>query len=214
MLRGKDAGLFCVEGVAVVEKSVISNNKAHDKMHDSMEELYRRFLDGDNAAFESLVALNLYELSRFIYGIVHDYHEAEHLTIETFAQLALNTKPFEGKSTLKTYIYGIAKNLTSQHMKKRKREQHISFEEISNLNFDNGETMCSLVEKSDRKDNLIAAMQELKKEYHAVLVLLYFEGMSYRQAGEAMKKSEKQIKDLAYRAKAALKKKLEHNGTF
>jgi len=214
MLRGKDAGLFCVEGVAVVEKSVISNNKAHDKMHDSMEELYRRFLDGDNAAFESLVALNLYELSRFIYGIVHDYHEAEHLTIETFAQLALNTKPFEGKSTLKTYIYGIAKNLTSQHMKKRKRDLHTSFEEIAELSIDNGESVQTALEKNERKQYLMDAMRGLKEEYRAVLILLYFEGMSYRQAGSAMNKSEKQIKDLAYRAKASLRKKLEVNDSF
>ncbi|MCL2663306.1 MAG: sigma-70 family RNA polymerase sigma factor [Oscillospiraceae bacterium] len=180
----------------------------------SGEDLYNSFRDGDNDAFETLVYMYEDELSQFIYGTIRDFHETEHLVIDTFTQLILNKKAFKGSSTLKTYIFGIAKNLMSQHMKKRKREQHISFEEISNLNFDNGETMCSLVEKSDRKDNLIAAMQELKKEYHAVLVLLYFEGMSYRQAGEAMKKSEKQIKDLAYRAKAALKKKLEHNGTF
>ena len=82
----------------------------------SGEELYSCFLDGDNTAFEKLVALYENELSRFIYGIVRDYHETEHLTIDTFAQLALNRKPFEGKSTLKTYLFGIAKNLTMQHM--------------------------------------------------------------------------------------------------
>jgi DNA-directed RNA polymerase specialized sigma24 family protein len=42
-----------------------------------------------------------------------------------------------------------------------------------------------------------------------VLLLLYFEDMSYREAGKAMNKSEKQIKHLAFRAKKALKKKLE-----
>ena len=193
-----------------MEESVMSS----EITHESGEELYRLFLDGDSVAFEKLVELYMEELSRFIYGIVLDYHEAELLTIETFAQLALNKKKFEGKSTLKTYLFGIAKNLMSQHMKKRRREQHISFEEISNLNFDNGETMHTMVEKNDQRDNLIVAMRELKKEYHAVLVLLYFEGMSYREAGQAMNKNEKQIKDLAYRAKAALKKKLEDSEFF
>jgi len=180
----------------------------------SGEELYQRFLDGDNAAFEQLVYLYEEDLSRFIYSIVRDFHEAEHLVIDTFTQFVLNKKPFEGKSTLKTYIFGIAKNLTLQHMKKRKREQHISFEEIADINIDTGETIQSILEKEDSKTKLLDAMCELKKEYHAVLLLLYFEEMSYKQAGRAMKKSEKQIKDLAYRAKKALKKKLEENDDF
>jgi len=190
------------------------NKNPQAKTHDSAEELYRRFLDGDSEAYESLVALYLNELFRFIYGIVLDYHEAEHLTIETFAQLALNTKPFEGRSTLKTYIYGIAKNLTLQHMKKRKRNQHMSFEEIAELSIDDGESIQTALENNERKQYLMDAMRGLKEEYHAVLILLYFEGMSYRQAGSAMNKSEKQIKDLAYRAKAALKKKLEDSSVF
>ena len=180
----------------------------------SGEELYQRFLDGDNAAFEQLVYLYEEDLSRFIYSIVRDFHEAEHLVIDTFTQFVLNKKPFEGKSTLKTYIFGIAKNLTLQHMKKRKREQHISFEEIAELDIDNGETIYDILEKNDRKSVLKEAMRELKKEYHAVLLLLYFEDMSYKQAGQAMNKSERQIKDLAYRAKAALKKKLESSDIF
>jgi RNA polymerase sigma-70 factor (ECF subfamily) len=180
----------------------------------SGEELYRCFLDGDNSAFELLVEMYEDELSRFIYGIVRDFHETEHLVIDTFTQFVLNKKPFEGKSTLKTYIFAIAKNLTSQHMKKRKRERHISFEEIAELNVDTGETIQVILEKEDRKAKLVDAMRELKKEYHAVLLLLYFEEMSYKQAGQAMKKSEKQIKDLAYRAKKALKKKLEENEEF
>jgi len=178
------------------------------------EELYKRFLAGDSRAFEELVALYEDELSGFIYVNVRDFHEAEHLTIETFAQLALNKKAFKGKSTLKTYLFGIAKHLIAQHMKKRKREQHISFEEIAELNIDNGETIYDILEKNDRKSVLKESMRELKKEYHAVLLLLYFEDMSYKQAGQAMNKSERQIKDLAYRAKAALKKKLESSDIF
>jgi len=181
---------------------------------ESGEVLYQRFLGGNSSAFEELVALYEDELSRFIYGIVNDYHETEHLMIDTFAQLALNKKPFKGDSTLKTYLFGIAKNLTMQHIKKRKRDQHISFEEVAELDIGNSESIQDILEKEEATSSLRAAMRELKKEYHAVLILLYFENMSYRQAGRAMNKSEKQIKDLAYRAKATLKKKLENRENF
>jgi len=55
-------------------------------------------------------------------------------------------------------------------------------------------------------------MQILKDDHYTVLKLLYFKDMSYLQAGKAMNKSEKQIKHLAFRAKAALKRILEKDG--
>lgn len=183
----------------------------HGAASDSGEELYRRFREGDSLAFEALVSLYYEGLSKFICGIVRDTHETEHLTIETFAQLALNEKGFEGRSSLKTYLYGIAKNLTFQHMKKRKREQHLSFDEIAGICVDENELVQDKLEKEDSRKRLTDAMRRLKTEYHAVLLLLYFEGLSYAEAGKVMKKSERQIKDLAYRAKQALKKKLEED---
>jgi len=198
----------------VVQGRDNSRERRHIEITKTGEELYTSFRSGDSVAFEMLVDMYEEDLSRFIYGNVRDYHETEHLVIDTFTQLILKKSAFKGKSTLKTYLFGIAKNLTLQHMKKRRREQHISFEEIANLDIDHGETMHTLVEKKDQNANLIATMRELKEEYHAVLILLYFEDMSYRQAGKAMNKSERQIKDLAYRAKASLKKKLEGNEYF
>jgi len=178
----------------------------------SGEELYRRFLAGDSVAFEELVLIYVDELSRFIYGIVRDYHEAEHLTIETFAELALNNKKFDGKSSIKTYLFAIGKNLSLQLIKKRGREQHLSFEEAAEIPVDEGETPHSILEREENKKFLHEAMRELKEEYHAVLLLLYFEDMSYIQAGQAMGNSEQQIKNLAHRAKVALKNKLENKG--
>ena len=173
------------------------------------EELYLRFKNGDKNAFEELVDLYEEEMSRFVYGIVRDSHEAEHIVIDTFAQLILNKKDFEGKSSLKTYLFGISKNLSMKRMKERNRDRHISFDEVAELNITDGVTMSAALEKKADSDRVIIAMRKLKSDYHAVLSLLYFEDMSYREAATAMNKSEKQIKDLAYRAKVALKKTLD-----
>ncbi|MCL2665079.1 MAG: RNA polymerase sigma factor [Defluviitaleaceae bacterium] len=178
----------------------------------SGEELYLSYLAGSKNAFEDFVKLYEKELSRFIYGIVRDYHEAEHLMIETFAQLVINSKKFDGKSSIKTYLFAIGKNLSLQLLRKRGREQHISFEEAAEISIGEEETPHGMYEKSLNKQYLHETIKELKSEYHAVLVLLYFQDMSYLHAGKAMNKSEKQIKALAHRAKAALKKKLESKG--
>jgi len=90
------------------------------------KELYRRYLDGDEKAFEELVGLYERDLALFINGIVGDIHETKHLLIDTFAQLAVSGGRFEGMSALKTYLFAIGKHLALRHVKLRGRETHLS----------------------------------------------------------------------------------------
>lgn len=173
------------------------------------EELYGNYLDGDATAFGELIELYEDELSRFIYGITRDYHDTKHLAAETFAQLIINKKKFAGKSSLKTYLFAIAKNLSSKHIKEQLREQHISFDDVVEVLTSGEEVPYNFLEKEEVKNLLHETMQDLKDEYRTVLTLIYFEDMNYRNAGIAMSKSEKQIKKLVYDAKIALKKRLE-----
>jgi len=178
----------------------------------SGEELFSRYLSGDDSAFERLVALYEDGLANYIFGIVRDRHETKHLTIESFAQLAVGGRKFAGKSSLKTYLYTIGKNLAYRYVKMRGNEQHVSFEEIESVMGDRSNTPEDIVLNEEKRKRLKEVMRELKDEHFDVLVLLYFEDMSYLQAGQVMKKSEKQIKHLVCRAKASLRKKLENHG--
>ena len=213
---------FAVGSLMIEIKSCVGQNdeSAHneesasgcDERGVSGEELLRRFHGGDMTAFEDLVALYDNGLYLYINGIVRDRYEAKHLTIETFSELALSGGGFKGKSSLKTYLYAIGKNLAARHMKRRERENHVSSEEIFNMLAAGGETVDGFLEREESRRSLHEAMQDLKVEHRAVLSLLYFEDMSYIEAGKAMNRSEAQIKSLAHRAKAALKRKLESGG--
>ena len=55
-------------------------------------------------------------------------------------------------------------------------------------------------------------MNGLKADYRCVLYLLFFERMSYAEAGLVMKKTDGQIRGLVSRAKKALKEKLDSEG--
>ena len=175
------------------------------------EELYRRYINGDEAAFEELVELYERDLTMFLYGITKDYHEAKHLMIDTFAQLVISKGQFAGKSLLKTYIFTIGKNLALRAIKLRRHNQHIDYDMLAETVSSN-ENLEVLVEQNENKEYLHKTMKTLKEEYRIVLELLYFNDMSYSEAGMVMGKNEKQITNLAYRAKLSLKKKLEGSG--
>lgn len=180
----------------------------------SGEELFKRFLLSDARAFEELVEKYEDELFRFLKGIVNDYHEARHLTIEAFSRLATGGKKFAGKSSLKTYLFTIGKNQALRYIKMRGREIHISYEDAIGKLACGGDTSSDRMEQEENSRMLHNAMKDLKDEHRTVLLLLYFQDMSYIQAGRVMNKSEKQIKHLAYRAKAALRKRLEDMGLY
>ena len=55
-------------------------------------------------------------------------------------------------------------------------------------------------------------MDELAPAYREALYLVYFEGMRHAEAAAVMRKTEKQIADLVYRGRAALRKTLEREG--
>ncbi len=59
--------------------------------------------------------------------------------------------------------------------------------------------------RRDERRALFQAIERLKPDYAEVLHLLYFEEMSYLEAGGVMKKSQKQIENLAMRARQALR---------
>ena len=56
------------------------------------------------------------------------------------------------------------------------------------------------------------ALHRLKLDYRQILFLTYFEGFSNSEAALIMKKSGRQIKDLVYNAKKALRSELERSG--
>lgn len=177
---------------------------------DKDEVCYARFLNGDHQALEELIGTHRGALTLFLYSYVHDMTEAENLMIDTFAQLVVQGGRFQKKASLKTYLFTIGRNEALRHLKKNRR--HLSWEELpEGLAQDEEHQIFGLL-RQERYRQLYDAMENLKSEYREVLYLIYFEQMSYREAAQVMKKSEKQITNLAYRGKKALKGKLEAGG--
>ena len=65
---------------------------------------------------------------------------------------------------------------------------------------------------TEQKILLHRTMKKLKSEYFQVLYLIYFEGFTNSEAATIMKKSKRQIENLIYRSKNALKAELVKEG--
>jgi len=172
---------------------------------------YRRYLDGDDSGIVEIIKVYKDGLTLYINGYVKNIFIAEELMEETFFKLAAKRPRFSGKSSFKTWLYTIARNLTLDYLRHNSKFISDSIDEYSN--FLSEETD---VEKEyliqEQKIILHRTMRKLKSEYFQVLYLIYFEGFSNTEVAVIMKKNKRQIENLIYRAKNTLKSELEKEG--
>lgn len=63
--------------------------------------------------------------------------------------------------------------------------------------------------EKESKNMVAGALAKLPPMYQNVLWLIYFDGCSSKEAAAILRKNDRQIKNLLYRAKRAIKQKLE-----
>ena len=165
---------------------------------------YRRVLDGDESAFESIMKELFRGLVFFIDGFVHDTHAAEDIAIDTFSDLVVHRHRYNFKVSLKTYLYMVGRSRALDYIKHCKV---IGFVELSEAHAITDETAVleEMVLADDRKRQVNAAITQLPEDMRVVVHLIYFEEMTYEEAAKVMKKNRKQVDNLLYRAKKELR---------
>ncbi len=169
---------------------------------DKGSELYQSFLDGNEKALDELIAIFRTSLTNFIYGFVKDSDTAEDIMIDAFVEL-IRRKSFKGKSTLKTYLFAIARNKALRYLKGNKHD-FVSLDEAENYISAEDFTENYLAE-NERREKLNEALESLNPTYREVIYLIYYENMSYKEAAEILHKNQKQIANIACRAMKSLR---------
>ncbi len=177
---------------------------------DNGESSYRRFLAGDNEGLHEIVCAYRAGLILYLNSFVQNVHTAEELTEGTFWEIIVKCPKFSGKSSFKTWLYAIGRNITTKHLRKHTKLSVVPLESQEYLAGE--ENIESNYIKTEQKRMVHQVFHRLKLEYRQVLYLSYFEGFSNSEAALIMKKSDRQIKDLLYNAKKALKSELERSG--
>ena len=146
----------------------------------------------------------------YLNSFVQNIHTAEDLTEDTFAEIAIKCPKFSGKSSFKTWLYAIGRNITAKYLRKQTKLSVVPLESQEYLADE--ENLESNFIKSEQKRMVHQALHRLKLEYRQVLYLIYFEEFTNAEAALIMKKSSRQIESLLYNAKKALKSELERSG--
>ena len=172
---------------------------------------YRRFLEGDDDGIVEIIKDHKDGLMFYLNSFVQNIHLAEDLTEDTFVKLIAQQPRFSGKSTFKTWLYAVGRNVALYFLRKNAKLSTVSAEKAMTLIADEADVARQYL-CSERKLQVHKALKQLNDEYRQVLVLIYFEDFQNDQVASIIGKSKKQIENLVYRAKLSLKSELEKEG--
>lgn len=172
---------------------------------DRGSELYSRFLAGDDAGLEQLITEYKDGLILYLHSLVGNIALAEELAEDTFVRLCVKKPKDKQTGAFKTWLYTIGRNVAISHMRKAKTT--VSMDAVEEM-ADETADLLNLYLREEQKVLVHRGMERLKPAYRQVLWLIYFEGLSCKEAAAVLQKSVHATQVLASRARQALKKEL------
>lgn len=138
---------------------------------------------------------------KFLLSQTHDPALAEELTQETFYQAIRSIHRFDGSCKISVWLCQIGKHLWYQHLRTSGREASMP-EELPDVPVPSAEEGLLAQESRLTLLKQIHALPELQKE---VVYLRAFGGLSFREIGDVLGKTETWARVTFYRSKERLK---------
>lgn len=168
----------------------------------SDSEAVRRLQHGDEAALRTLYDRYLDRVFRFAVGLVRQPEEAEEIVEEAFLQAFRCARDYRGDGAFSGWLFRIARNLCMDRLRRGRGLRLLSLEGLEG-EWERGEG------EEDREPLLRLAVQEalsqLATDHRVVLMMRDVEGLTNREAAEAMGRSASATKSLHFRARQALR---------
>ena len=195
-------------------------------MLDLDDQLMERFQGGDADAFTRLFRRHQAWLINYIFGFVKDRDNAEDLAQETFIRVDKAADTYQpGRASFKAWLRTIAKRLSLNHIRDRKRrDRHMVDNFVSTGSGDGDADVFDLIEnapadpsyqpevaleREESSEILWNAILAMPEKHRTLIILRDMEGRSYEEISEILGLSLGTTKSRINRARHKLKDKLK-----
>lgn len=186
--------------------------------NDIEYQLIKKAIKGDVKSFETIVyqyEKKVYNIAYRMFGNEHDAYDASQ---EVFIKIYQKLSQFKFDSAFSTWLHRLATNTCIDLYRKRKRQTKDQFsidKEIytkeSTVTFDiedDSGTPEEKVVQSETVNEVRTAINQLKEDHKAVLILRDINQMSYQEVADILDVSVGTVKSRINRARNALKEKI------
>lgn len=146
----------------------------------------------------------------YIFRLVSQRQNAEDLTQETFIKVYKSLDQLDPEKNIKSWIYKIATNTVYDWLRKKQKKPELFLIDDLKVGFetiDQNDAYWSI----ERVKDLEQALERISPSYRAVLLLHYYEDLSYEEVSKVLSIPLNTVKIHLHRAKKALKDEIGQN---
>lgn len=177
-----------------------------------------RVRQGEDSAFDELVALFQRPMFNLAYRMLNNYEDANDAAQDIFIKVYNSLDKFRGDSKFSTWLYTLGSNTCRNKIRKRNRinQREVvslddTFEDSDNskLTFvDPAADAIELIKNKEVKELVEKAISELGDDYQRVIIMRDLEHLTYEEVAQATGSSMGTVKSRLSRARALVKEKL------
>ena len=182
---------------------------------------------GDPEAFRTLFLRHKSDVARLVYRMLNAPGDLEDVVQEVFVQVFRSLKDFRGQAKFSTWLFTIANNLASNHLRSKGRNPVLPVGGDGGINpassasgvhalrpaeeraLSRDGTPSAQMRKVELSDVVREALDILGEDQKMAVLLNKFEDMSYAEIADVMGRSEPAVKSLLARARTHLREQLE-----
>jgi RNA polymerase sigma-70 factor (ECF subfamily) len=172
------------------------------------ELLVRRAAAGDERAYGRLVQLYQSRLFNFVRSMVRNDELAEDITQEAFVKAFFNLKRLQNPGSFKSWLFRIANNGTLDYLRRKKFQLVDVDEQIHESYVDERDPERGALEY-ERLVHVRKALDRLKPEQKAILVMCDLQGLSYADIAAVLRVPFGTVQSRIFYARKKLKEHLD-----
>lgn len=190
--------------------------------HKNEAEIVARVLKGERQAYALLIEEYKAPIYNLAYRMTGNSQDAEDLAQETFLRSFNQLFRYDDKRSFYTWLYTVSLNIIRNHLKKisthrlanlRQGERISGASDFGDKQLTAPETKARDELSKEREEELERCLQKLSPELRELLVLRFYQGLSFEAISEITGLSLSAIKMRVYRGLEKLRKYIEESVT-
>jgi RNA polymerase sigma-70 factor (ECF subfamily) len=177
-----------------------------------IDELIQRCLNGDQAAWETIVRMHWRKVFNIAYKFVGKHDEAEDLTQDVFLKIFKSLSTFDRRANFQTWLISVSRNLCIDHYRSVRKER-----ETINRDIDPGDlspvsstvSPHAQLEHRDRVTLLRQALDKLAPTLRTAVMMRDIQEMSYQEIADRLALPEGTVKSRINRGRTELARQIQ-----
>ncbi len=166
--------------------------------------LIKRFIEGDESTFKTLVHQHKEKVRNIIYLTINRSEFVDDIAQEVFITVYKNLKHFRFESQFTTWLYRITVNKCKDHLRKMKiRSIFVPIKETGDRGYNH------INDDADISEIVRKSIYKLPEKLRTPLVLKDIEGFSYQEIADAVQCEVGTVKSRIFRAREGLRNLLK-----